>query len=102
MPRSFSICIQSVVALRLPRRARTSPASWMAPPYSSSFSVRVVLPASGWAQMANDRREFTSVSKSTIGSGTAITPSGMTVASNGSLPSSDEASAETAAGATSA
>ena len=36
------------VLARWLRRAVTDPASWMAPPYSSSFSVSVVLPASGW------------------------------------------------------
>lgn len=39
MPRCFSSSIQSEVAWREARRALTSPASWMAPPYSSSFSV---------------------------------------------------------------
>ncbi len=34
----------------------TAPATWMAPPKSSSFSVRVVLPASGWAITAKVRR----------------------------------------------
>ena len=39
MPRCFSSSIQSLVALLPALRALTSPASWMAPPYSSSFSV---------------------------------------------------------------
>src|SRR5689334_4349025 len=43
------------VRLRSPL-ARTSPASWIAPPNSRSFSVKVVLPASGWAMIANVRR----------------------------------------------
>ncbi len=56
MPRSFSIAIQSdCVVLRL-RLALTWPASWMAPPNSSSFSVSVVLPASGCEMMAKVRR----------------------------------------------
>src|SRR5690606_14259056 len=37
-------------------RAFTAPASWIAPPNSSSFSVSVVLPASGCAMIANERR----------------------------------------------
>jgi hypothetical protein len=37
-------------------RALTSPASWIAPPNSSNFSVNVVLPASGCEMMANVRR----------------------------------------------
>jgi hypothetical protein len=39
MPRCFSSSIQSEVACLEARRALTSPASWMAPPYSSNFSV---------------------------------------------------------------
>jgi hypothetical protein len=31
----------------------TAPAVWIAPPKRSSFSVKVVFPASGWAIMAN-------------------------------------------------
>jgi len=56
MPRSFSIDIQSESACREALRAFTAPASWMAPPNSSSFSVSVVLPASGWLMMPNVRR----------------------------------------------
>ena len=37
-------------------RALTSPASWIAPPNSSNFSVSVVLPASGCEMIANVRR----------------------------------------------
>lgn len=44
MPLAFSSSIQSLVADLLLARALTSPASWMAPPYSRSFSVMVVLP----------------------------------------------------------
>jgi len=50
----------SEVACRAERRALTSPASWMAPPNSSSFSVSVVLPASGCEMMAQLRRRSTS------------------------------------------
>src|SRR5438445_8989658 len=64
MPRSCSSAIQSDVALRRSRRPRTAPASSIAPAYSSSFSVSVVLPASGWEMMANVRRRATSCSSS--------------------------------------
>ena len=56
MPRCFSNSIQSEVAWRLALRARTAPAIWMAPPNHNSFSVSVVLPASGWEMMAKVRR----------------------------------------------
>lgn len=56
MPRCFSSSIQSEVAWRAALRPLTAPAIWMAPPNSSSFSVRVVLPASGWEMMAKVRR----------------------------------------------
>src|SRR5215468_5824076 len=56
MPRSRSTFIQSLRARRRSPRALTAPASWIAPPNSSSFSVSVVLPASGWAMIANVRR----------------------------------------------
>jgi hypothetical protein len=56
MPRSRSMSIQSDTALARPRLAFTAPASWITPPYSSSFSVSVVLPASGWEMMAKVRR----------------------------------------------
>ena len=56
MPRSRSIAIQSERARRRSPRALTSPASWIAPPNSSSFSVKVVLPASGCEMIANVRR----------------------------------------------
>src|SRR5688572_19380674 len=36
---------------------------WIAPAYSSSFSVSVVLPASGWEMMAKVRRRETSCSR---------------------------------------
>ncbi len=47
MPRSRSSSIQSEVAARARRRAATCPAVTIAPPYRRSFSVSVVLPASG-------------------------------------------------------
>jgi hypothetical protein len=56
MPRCFSISIQSEVAWRLALRALTEPAIWIAPENSNSFSVSVVLPASGWEMMAKVRR----------------------------------------------
>src|SRR5437868_3854036 len=59
MPRCFSISIQSEVACREALRAFTEPAIWIAPENSSSFSVSVVLPASGWEMMAKVRRRRT-------------------------------------------
>ena len=56
MPRSRSIAIQSERARRRSPRALTSPASWIAPPNSSNFSVKVVLPASGCEMIAKVRR----------------------------------------------
>jgi len=56
MPRSCSIAIQSDVACRSARRDLTEPARWIAPPYSRSFSVSVVFPASGWLMMPKVRR----------------------------------------------
>ena len=56
MPRSRSIAIQSDWVERRLRLALTWPASWIAPPNSSSFSVSVVLPASGCEMMAKVRR----------------------------------------------
>src|SRR6186997_3335629 len=67
MPRCFSISIQSEVAWREALRAFTEPAIWIAPENSSSFSVSVVLPASGWEMMAKVRRRRTSVARSGIG-----------------------------------
>ena len=60
MPRSRSIFIQSERVERRSRLALTCPARWMAPPDSSSFSVSVVLPASGCEMIANVRRRSTS------------------------------------------
>jgi hypothetical protein len=39
-----------------PPLALTSPANWIAPPNNSSFSVKVVLPASGCEMIAKVRR----------------------------------------------
>ena len=64
MPRCFSISIQSDVAWRALLRALTVPAIWIAPPNSNSFSVSVVLPASGCEMIANVRRLDTSRSSS--------------------------------------
>ena len=47
IPRCFSISIQSEVAVFLILLDFTAPATWIAPPKRRSFSVRVVLPASG-------------------------------------------------------
>src|SRR4051812_20651784 len=63
MPRCFSISIQSEVAWRVALRAFTLPAMWMAPAKRSSFSVRVVLPASGCEMMAKVRRRAVSAAK---------------------------------------
>ena len=43
------------------------PAIWIAPENSSSFSVSVVLPASGWEMMAKVRRRRTSVARARTG-----------------------------------
>src|SRR3979411_3297309 len=60
MPRCFSISIQSEVACRALLRAFPVPAMWIAPEKSSSFSVSVVLPASGWEMIAKVLRRATS------------------------------------------
>src|SRR3954468_4331519 len=67
MPRCFSSAIQSEVACRAALRPLTVPAIWMAPPNSSSFSVRVVLPASGCEMMAKVRRRLISLEISASG-----------------------------------
>src|SRR5258708_36666415 len=64
MPRCFSTSIQSDVAWRELLRALTVPAIRIAPPKSSSFSVSVVLPASGCEMIANVRRWATSKARS--------------------------------------
>src|SRR5439155_980107 len=71
MPRCCSSSIQSDVACRRSLRPRTAPASSMAPAYSNSFSVSVVLPASGCEIIANVRRLATSRSSSASGAGHA-------------------------------
>src|SRR5580698_6588307 len=58
MPRCCSRRIQSDVAWRVALRPLTVPAIWIAPPNSSNFSVRVVLPASGWEIIANVLRRL--------------------------------------------
>jgi len=55
MPRCFSISIKSLVALLWILLLFTAPAVCMAPPKRRNFSVRVVLPASGWEIMPNVR-----------------------------------------------
>ncbi len=69
MPRSFSSAIQSEVAWRAALRPLTEPAIWIAPPNSSSFSVSVVLPASGCEMIAKVRRRAASVETSGMGAG---------------------------------
>ena len=57
MPRSFSMSIQSETACFELAFPLTEPAVWILPEYSSSFSVSVVLPASGCEMIANVRRD---------------------------------------------
>src|SRR5438067_1345346 len=71
MPRCCSSRIQSEVAWRAALRPLTAPAIWMAPPNSSSFYVRVVLPASGCAMIANVRRRGISAARSVIRCGSS-------------------------------
>src|ERR1700733_5648050 len=61
MPRCCSSFIQSEVAWREALRPFTAPAIWIAPPNSSSFSVSVVLPASGWEMIAKVLRRLISL-----------------------------------------
>src|ERR1700752_265155 len=68
MPRCCSRRIQSEVAWRAALRPFTVPAIWMAPPNSSSFSVSVVLPASGCEMIANVRRRRISSARSVMAS----------------------------------
>src|SRR5690242_18193246 len=58
MPRCCSISIQSERVARVLARPRTAPAWLMAPEAASSFSVSVVLPASGCEMIANVRRDW--------------------------------------------
>src|SRR5690606_28965297 len=74
MPRSCSSAIQSEVAWRVVLRDLTEPAIWIAPPNSRSFSVRVVLPASGCEMIAKVRRRAASAATS----GMAKAPAGAT------------------------
>ena len=60
IPRRRSISMKSDVAALRVRLAPTAPASTSCPPYSRSFSVSVVLPASGWEMIANVRRRAAS------------------------------------------
>ncbi len=62
IPRCCSSRIQSEVACRVALRPLTVPAIWIAPPNNSSFSVSVVLPASGCEMMAKVRRRAISCS----------------------------------------
>src|SRR5687768_14564795 len=64
MPRSRSIFIQSDRVLRRSPFAFTCPARLMAPPNSKSFSVSVVLPASGCEMIAKVRRRAASAARS--------------------------------------
>src|SRR4051812_32202083 len=52
MPLFLSIFMKSLVACFFIFLLFTAPAGWMAPPNSRSFSVKVVLPASGWEIIA--------------------------------------------------
>src|SRR6266702_2499537 len=61
IPRCCASRIQSDVACRAALRPFTVPAIWMAPPNSSSFSVSVVLPASGWETIAKVLRRLISL-----------------------------------------
>src|SRR6478609_1138556 len=71
IPRCFSISIQSEVAWREALRAFTLPAIWIAPENSNSFSVSVVLPASGCEMMAKVRRRRVSAAKGEADKGRA-------------------------------
>src|SRR5215469_15554125 len=66
MPRCCSSRIQSEVAWRAALRPLTVPAMVMAPPNSRSFSVSVVLPASGCEMIAKVRRRRISASNSVM------------------------------------
>ena len=68
MPRSRSIAIQSERVRRRSPRARTAPAMRIAPPFRSSFSVSVVLPASGCEMIAKVRRARQSAGAAAVSS----------------------------------
>jgi hypothetical protein len=55
MPRSRWTAVRFERTRRRPPRTRTSPASWIAPPDNSKFSIKVVLPASGCEMIAKVR-----------------------------------------------
>src|SRR3954465_1704973 len=67
MPPSRSTFIHSLAPRRRAPRALTRPPSWIAPPNKSSFSVNVVLPASGCAMIAKVRRFAICVGSSGVG-----------------------------------
>jgi hypothetical protein len=77
MPRSRSIFIQSERVLRRSPLAFTCPARLIAPPNNSSFSVSVVLPASGCEMIANVRRRATSSASGVSGDSAAMAVSDM-------------------------
>src|SRR5690554_2013788 len=77
MPRSCSSFIQSLVAWRAALRPLTEPAIWIAPPNSSSFSVRVVLPASGCEMIAKVRRRAASFETSGMAIRAVLAPEWM-------------------------
>src|ERR1700694_1680205 len=52
IPRCLSISMKSLVACFLILLLFTAPAVCIAPPNNRNFSVRVVLPASGWEMIA--------------------------------------------------
>ena len=56
MPRSRSTAIQSERTRRRSPRALTSPTNGIAPPNSGSFSVKMILPASGCEMISKVRR----------------------------------------------
>lgn len=60
MPRSFSMSIQSETVDLRPALPWTAPASEMTRACSAKASVKVDLPASGWAMTANVRRRCAS------------------------------------------
>src|SRR5687768_10486671 len=72
IPRCFSISIQSDVAWRSDLRDFTVPATAIALPINRSFSVIVVLPASGWEIMAKVRRFATSAACWVMGNRLAV------------------------------
>src|SRR5436190_24115269 len=76
MPRSRSIFIQSDWVRRAWPRARTAPAARMAPPASSRFSVRVVLPASGCEMIAKVRRRAACAAGEMLMGGRVACPAG--------------------------